>query len=244
MKKHMKTLEIIANVVLWLFVAFAVLITVMVFAAQDADGVPSIGGKCTINIVSDSMSPTFDSGDLVFANKLSDAEKMQLKVNDIITFYADLDGDGNKELNTHRIVDFEYDSMGNVLGYYTKGDNPLTNPVRDEKYVTCANVICVATGTVWSNVGGFLSFLQTSLGFFLVIVLPLAAFFIYELVHFILTYLSMKNDTKKISAADEELIKQRAIEEYLKQQKEAQDAASASQAEETSALPSEAQDNE
>lgn len=46
-------------------------------------------------------------------------------------------------------------------------------------------------------------------------------FFGYEVYAFIRMVLKMKNAGKKmISAADEELIKQRAIEEYLRQQKE------------------------
>ena len=66
-----------------------------------------------------------------------------------------------------------------------------------------------------------MSFLQSSLGFGLCILLPLALFFVYELVIFIRTVLSLKNEGKKvISAEDEEMIKQRAIEEYLRRQQE------------------------
>ena len=47
----------------------------------------------------------------------------------------------------------------------------------------------------------------------------MAAFFIYEAVVFAKTLISVKNDGKKvISAADEEAIKQKAIEEYLRRE--------------------------
>ena len=51
-------------------------------------------------------------------------------------------------------------------------------------------------------------------------------FFIYELIVFIRKFLKVKNAGKKqITAADEEAIKQKAIEEYLKAQKAEADAA-------------------
>ena len=51
--------------------------------------------------------------------------------------------------------------------------------------------------------------------------MPLFLFFAYELFVFIKTLLTVKNEGKKvITAEDEELIKQRAIEEYLRRQQE------------------------
>ncbi len=220
-----KTINIIGNVVIWLFVAFAVFITVLVFIAQaNSDGVPAIGGKVVINIVTDSMNPTMKEGDLILGTKLEDEQKHELIVGDVITFYSDLDGNGTDEINTHRIVELIKDSDGRTVGYRTQGDNKETNPVPDKDGVNAKDVICVWRDgdTKIGAMGGFLSFLQTSLGFFLVIVLPLIAFFIYELIHFILTVNSVRagnGGTAKISAAEEELIKQRAIAEFLAEQK-------------------------
>ena len=228
--KTKKTLQIVLNVVIWLFVAFAVTITVLVIAAQsDSDGVPAIGGKCFISILTDSMSPTFNSGDMIVGEKLTDEQKTKLVVDDgsrqsgdIITFYADLDGDGNKEINTHRIVGVNLDSAGNAISYITQGDNKQTNVVTDKDPVLCTNVICRYTGTRLKTVGGVIGFLQTSTGFLVVIVIPLVLFFIYELYRFIVTLKSVRGEGKKtITAEDEELIKQKAIEEYLRQQAEA-----------------------
>ena len=66
--------------------------------------------------------------------------------------------------------------------------------------------------------GGALSFLSSKTGFGLCILLPLGLFFAYELVVFILTVVKVKNDGKKvISVEDEEMIKRKAVEEYLRQ---------------------------
>ncbi len=215
MKKHTKALKITFNVITWTFVAFAVLVTIMVFAAQaNSAGVPAIGGKCTINILSDSMKPEFKEGDLLISELLEDDEKRALAVGDVISFYADINNDGTNEINTHRITDIIRDG-DRVVAYWTQGDNKEMSIV--EESINCEDVIAVWTGTKLAGIGGFISFLSTSVGFFVVIILPLIAVFIYELVKFITAVLSVKNSGKKISAADEELIKQRAIEEYLRQ---------------------------
>lgn len=226
--KTKKTLQIVLNVIIWLFVIFAVVITILVIAAQsDSDGVPAIGGKCYINIVTPSMSPTINEGDMVVGEKLTDEQKRQLVAQDkengiegdIITFKADLFGDGTQSLNTHRIIRVNRDADGNVISYVTKGDN---NAAEDRNTVSWEKVICRYTGTRFKAVGGVLSFLQTSTGFLIVIVIPLILFFLYELYKFIVTLKTVRGGGKKvISAQDEELIKQKAIEEYLRQQAEA-----------------------
>ncbi len=220
MKKYMKALKIVGNVIIWAFVAFAVAITILVFTAQsDANGIPTIGGKYFINIVSDSMEDTILEDDLIIGQKLSEDEKKALPVNAVITFMADLDGDNQRELNTHRIIGINYTSDGKVASYVTKGDN---KPLADVYPVFPENVVCKWTETRYSGIGGFLTFLQTRTGFGVVIILPLIAFFLFELIKFILTLTDVKSGKKKLSAADEEAIKQKAIEEYIRRQKEAQ----------------------
>lgn len=218
MKSAKKWLGIAGNVLLWVFVAFAVVITILVFAANaNKDGIPSIGGKSPISVLTDSMAPTFRAGDLIICDMLTDAEKSSLEVGDVITYYVDLDGDRINEINSHRITE-KYDDGGYVY-YITQGDNKETNPTPDANPVSYDKVICRYTGKRIPGLGAFLSFLQTSLGFLLVIVLPLVAFFIYELYRFISALLEVRGKKAGgLSAAEEEEIKRRAIEEYLKSQ--------------------------
>ena len=80
--------------------------------------------------------------------------------------------------------------------------------------------LCTEDGKI-GGLGNVISFLRSSLGFFLCIVLPLILFFLYELYNFI-TILVTERSKKVASAAaaiDEEEIKRRAIEEYLAKQK-------------------------
>ena len=224
MKKFKKILKTAVNVIIWIFVVFSVIMTVFALAAQsNADGIPSLGGKCFLTVASDSMSPTFDEGDLLISSMLTDEEKRSLKPGEVITFHADLDGDGRTELNSHRIVSVNYDATGNVVSYVTKGDNTKTNLIEDKDPVKWHSVIAK-----WNEkdmipgVGGLLSFLQTPKGFLIAIVLPLILFFLYELFLFVKTLLTFKQKKEdgapKLTAEEEEAIKKKAIEEYLRQQ--------------------------
>ena len=221
-----KVVTVVVNVIIWLFVAFAAFMTILAFASlASPDGVPSLGDNVIISIQSDSMDPTFSKGDIIIAKKITDTQKENLAVGDIITFNAgDLDGDGNNDLNSHRIVSIDENTAGDTI-YYTKGDANLSD---DSTPVSAVDVICLydeENGVHIKGLGEALHFLQQPTGFLLVIVLPMGLFFIYEIILFIRKFLEVKNSGKKqITAADEELIKQRAVEEYIRSQQAAADA--------------------
>ncbi len=211
-EKVFKTLGIIGNVFLWIIVAFSILTTIFVIASQNnKDGVPELFGKSFITIETNSMEPTYEVGDMVFMEKLSDEEKTKLTEKDIITFRVDLDGDGKRELNTHRIVRIEGNSI------YTKGDHP--DAPEDTNPVAYGDIIgkCTEKGKI-GGLGGVMNFLRSSLGFFLCVVLPMLLFFLYELYNFISLLVARKAANAPVSAETEEEIKRKAIEEYLAQQ--------------------------
>ncbi len=218
--KTKKVIKIVVNVLLWMFLAFALFTTIMALAAQgDSSGQPSMFGKYLITVKSDSMSPTFKAGDIIVCSKLSDAQKQKLDQDDIITFYTTING--KTELNTHRIIESARDGEGNVDFFVTKGDNPQTNTTIDEFRPKPGDVIAKWDGTKLNGLGNVLIFLQSSTGFLVCIVIPMALFFIYEVYKFISTLVAVKNEGKKvITAEDEALIRQKAVEEYLRQQAE------------------------
>lgn len=234
--KTKKIIDIVVNVVLWLFVIFSIFVTVVAVSVdKDGENVPIVGGKCYLTVLSSSMEgkkpdgiaadkPSgFNKGDLIIAKYIGkDPEaKTKLGIGDVISFRFDVNNDGKidkGELNTHRIVDLVKDGEGNVTGYITKGDNNLTN---DANPVYFGDIVAVYSGRRLAGIGNVLTFLSSKLGFGLCIILPLFLFFAYELFVFIKTLLNVKNEGKKvITAEDEELIKQRAIEEYLRRQQE------------------------
>lgn len=220
--KAMKVLKIVGNVVIWLIVAFAVVTTIFAFAARNGeDGLPTIGKTCYLTVQSDSMSPTFKTGDMLISRYLVGTQDIfHLQKGQVITFRADKDIDGNgkkDDMNTHRIVGLSVDENGAVVEYYTQGDNREMSKIAEA--VKPGDVVAVWTETRIGGVGKVVNFLQTRLGFGLCIVLPMLLFFIYEVYRFIMAMIAVKNTGKKqITAADEELIKQKAVEEYLRQQ--------------------------
>ncbi len=209
-----KILNVVINVIIWIFVAFSIVVTILAFAAQGSeDGIPELFGKSLLNIQSPSMSGTFEIGDMLLMTKITSVERENLKVGDIITYKLPEDVGQLKagSLNTHRIDSFTED--GKII---TKGDNNLT---ADTYRITKNDVIGTSLETDRvPGLGAVISFLGSSLGFFLCVVLPLILFFIYELYNFISLIISEKAKKSPVSKETEEEIKRRAIEEYLKAQ--------------------------
>lgn len=231
--------NIVFNVVLWLFVAFAVVITVVAFSAgANAKNVPTLGGKCYLNVQSNSMNAEkpadlpegkfagFKKGTMIIGEYIAESDEAidALKVGDIVTYEWDINGDGmisSGEYNTHRIVGINRDANGRIVTLATQGDNHEMSLGTEE--VQRSALIARYTGKKIGGLGGVLTFLGSQLGFGLCILLPMVLFFGYELFVFIKLVIKTKNEGKKvISAEDEELIKQKAIEEYLRQTAAAQ----------------------
>ena len=241
MKKTQKILKIILNVFIWIFVAFSAFMTILSLTASSSqDGIPSISGTAFLTVSSDSMKGTFDQGDLILVKKLTEEGKQNLKVGDVITFRADLDGNGTEELNTHRIYEIEYYEGNTLKGYKTWGDNnpiPDENPVEWQLVVAKWNKNTTDDGTVVPFVGSVIGFIQKPTGFLVAIVLPLVIFFLYEVYVFIKAVFTVKGEKASKtqaaeSAAHDEAVKQAAIAEYLAAQEAAKAAEEAAAREE------------
>ena len=232
--KAKKIVSIVLNTLVWIFLVFAILVTIVTFASQNAkDGVPSVFGKSIVSIQSDSMKSSakesFKKGDLIIIEKISADKAYELKKGTIITYRApiDIDGDGKTgDINTHRIDSVRV-SEGDIVFFTTKGDNPVTNPTVDNYELRYTDVIGVYHGQKLVGVGGVLDFFRSSVGFFLVIVLPMALFFFYEvynLVKIIMAHKLSKAKAEALSPEQEEEIKRLAIQEYLASQQAASQA--------------------
>lgn len=221
MKKFKKICGIVANTLLWMFVIFSILITVLVFTAQgSSDGIPALFGKSLLTIQSPSMENTYMYGDMVFMTKITDEDKQDLEVGMIITYHApiDIDKDGiTGDINTHRIYSIDHET-GIIV---TKGDNnQLPDNQGDTPYTIHRNDVigvCTEDGRL-AGVGNIINFLRSRIGFFICIVLPLVLFFLYELYNFINIIVSEKAKRAPLAKETEEEIKRKAIEEYIKSQ--------------------------
>ncbi len=236
MEKKKNTKKIIGTVVdvlIWVLVVLCVGVSIVaVSAGTNVKNVPTVGSTCFLNVKTESMDAEkpagvpadkpagFSAGTMLLSKYIAedDAALDALEVGDIITFEMKLDGSDTVDYNTHRIVAVERNENGTLVSVTTKGDN---NDLVDGAEVSRGTIIAVYTGSKIPALGKALDFLSTKVGFGVCILLPLILFFIYQLVKFVMAFMSVKNSGKKvISAADEELIRQKAVEEYLKKQQE------------------------
>ena len=235
-----KALKIAVDVLAWIVLIAAFLVTIMVFSSQKNNGIPNFLGYMPMSVQSESMNPTFKEGDLIF---IKETDLMDLKTDDVITFYTIIQG--TRVLNTHRIIEVKDNGSANI--FITKGDN---NPIKDELSVYPSDIVGVWTGAKIPGGGRVIDFLRTKTGFFVCILIPMAIFFLFELYKFIVVLIEAKKP--KMSEEEEEEIKKKAIEEYLakekakeQEQNNGQDAVQEPvQAEETAQAPDAPEENE
>ena len=212
-----KVLRVTANVLAWIVLIIAFLVTIIVFSSGKNNGVANIFGFIPMTVESDSMKPTFSKNDLIICKEIDDINS--LKEGDVITFWTVIDG--RRVKNTHRIMEVE-DTDG-TRSFITRGDN---NPVNDTTPAYSGDLIGKWTETKISGVGKVLNFMRTKKGFFICIVIPMALFFLFELYKFIVTLIEAKRPDPA-EQLDEEEIKRRAIEEYLASKGESAESAAA-----------------
>lgn len=200
-----KVLRIGANVIAWIVLIFALLITIIVFSSGRNNGVANLFGFIPMTVESDSMKPTFSKNDLIICKEIDDLNS--LKEGDVITFWTVIDG--RRVKNTHRIV--SVNAGEGSRSFVTRGDN---NDVDDTSPAYASDIIAKWTDVKIAGVGKFMNFLRTKKGFFICILIPMAIFFLFELYKFIVTLIEVKRP-EPAEQLDEEEIKRRAIEEYL-----------------------------
>ncbi len=182
MAKLKKAGTVIISIILWAVILLAALFAFTTLATRDSNHVASLAGYTPMSVQTDSMAPTFNAGDLIII-KATDTSK--LEVGDIICFHTIIMNE--YVLNTHRIS--EISQEGTVRRYTTMGDN--NNGIADQHVIADGDIVGKYVGKV-SNLGKVMDFLSSSVGFLVVIVLPLLIFFIYQVYHLIMVSISLK----------------------------------------------------
>ena len=173
-EKSKKALNTIVNVVLVMALIFASVCIFISYTSTMSNGVPSLFGVKLLTVQTDSMKDTIMPGDLIIDVDVNDASL--LEVDDIITFRTLIQG--KEELNTHRIV--RKVPVGEYYIFETKGDN---SDIPDYMTVHQNEIVGKYVFRI-PAVGAAIDFMQTPLGFFLVVVLPVLIFFVYHLIQF------------------------------------------------------------
>lgn len=210
MKVVKKGITILISIALWAVILLAALFAFTTLATRDGTNVSSLAGYTPMIVQSDSMAPTFYAGDLIFIKK---CDTSSLKEGDIITFHTIIENE--YALNTHRIESIVEEN--GIRSYVTKGDN---NDIADMHVISDGDIVGKYLGKV-SRLGKVMEFLSSSVGFLVVIVLPLLLFFIYQIYNLIMVGINLKKAmaveeaTKKAAAEDEAAEKVKEAEAAL-----------------------------
>lgn len=220
MKKTRKILNVIVDILIVLVLVISILVVILSITSRSS-GVPNLFGYAPLSVQTDSMKDVLNEGDLIFS-KVSTDPSDRFKVGDIVSFYQQIAGE--ERINTHRIIEVVVENGEEK--YRTQGDNKQTNPEPDAELKRPTDILAVYTGNKIPGVGNFFSFIRTQLGFFLVILLPMILFFVYQAIRVIMNIIAYNKEKAAEEAAAAvansdltEEQKQRAIEEYLAKQK-------------------------
>ena len=127
-----KILNNIITVIAWIILAFALIVTILVFSSDRNNGVASLFGYVPLTVESDSMLPTFAKDDFIIDREIDDV--YTLEEGDVITFWTLINGQRVK--NTHRII--AVNNTGDNISFTTKGDN---NDIKDSLNVYPVDII-------------------------------------------------------------------------------------------------------
>ncbi len=245
-QKKKTILNWVVNALSIIVIVFALVVAILtIVRVTNSNGVTSLGNSVFMNVMSDSMEPTFAKGDVIIAKNFN-GDISTLKVGQVVTFKAQI-RIGNayyESFNTHRIIQIR--SNGTIV---TRGDNQnakdgqdwknYTESTEGTKYETTSASEVVA---VWGDVDADGNFTSGKIlkgaglmsnwlhdpekgrtRFFLVIVLPLILLFVAYAFVLVRTLIVAKLEKDKETKADTTVTvdslsdeeKRRLAEEYL-----------------------------
>lgn len=146
--------------------------TLIIKSYTNKDAVPSFGSYLPMIVLTDSMYPEIESGDLIICRQ-TDAEKIQ--VGDVICFF-DPSGNGTSTV-THRVMEITTDKTGG-LAWITKGD---ANNAEDQAVVPAEKLVGIYSSRI-PGAGNAAMFMQTTQGLILCVICPILALVAYDII--------------------------------------------------------------
>ena len=167
-----KAVNIVAIVLSVLLLPILLINCVLIIKSMvNPDEVPSIGKYTPLIVLTESMEPKIQSGDLILCKEIKASE---VKTDNVISFF-DPEGNGSSVV-THRVIELVYED-GELVGFRTQGDN---NDIEDRLTVPVENLVGIWTGKRVGLLGHVILFTQSTWGLIICIFLPIGAFVLYE----------------------------------------------------------------
>lgn len=144
----------------------------LIVKSYTSDEVPSVGGHLPLIVLTDSMYPEIQSGDLIICDVV---EPEEVEQGDVISFF---DPAGNGEtIVTHRVL--EVTEQNGDIAWKTKGD---ANNVEDRLLVPADSLVAEYQGTRIAGLGNVAMFMQSTPGLIVCVVLPLVLLIGYDMI--------------------------------------------------------------
>ena len=144
--------------------------TLIIKGLTDKESVPDVAGTFPLIVLTDSMYPEIQSGDLIICNTI-DAD--EVKEGDVISFF-DPAGNGTTII-THRVTKIIEEN--GEIEYKTKGD---ANNTADALLVSDDDLVGIYKFRI-AGLGNFAMFLQKPIGMVIFILLPIIFFVTYDI---------------------------------------------------------------
>lgn len=190
-----KILTVIGTVMCIILIPILIInVTLIAKSFINKEEVPSVGGMFPLIVLTDSMYPEIESGDLIICHTV-EAEDVQVK--DVISFF-DPAGNGTS-IVTHRVIEI-VEENGETL-FRTRGDN---NNTEDKLLVPSANLV----GTYKTRIPGaghIAMFMQSTTGLIVCVVLPIILLIGYDFIRRRIYEKNKKDNTDVLLAELEKL---------------------------------------
>lgn len=205
-----KVWSVASRVITWVLIAFTVtmLAFTIITLAMGRKNTSLFGHKAYV-VLTDSMSkdpaggPTFDAGDLIVCREV---DPETLEVGDIISFTCmDQTSEAYGQVITHKICEKTTDPSGDPV-FRTCG---TTTGAMDKELVYYNHVLGEYSFSI-PNLGGFIQWLRTPLGYVLVIGLPFGALIATQVVNVIRSWKALKaHERDELDSEREQLAAER-----------------------------------
>jgi signal peptidase len=194
----------IIGIILCIILVPILIINVTLIAKSfiNKDEVPNVGGILPLIVLTDSMYPEIESGDLIIDSTIQAAE---VKVGDVISFF-DPEGNGTS-IVTHRVVEITEENGQRM--FRTRGDNNNTD---DKSLVPGDKLVGIYKSRI-AGAGNVAMFMQSTTGLIVCVLLPIILLVGYDLIRRRIYEKGKKKDTDALMAELEALRAEKAKQE-------------------------------
>ena len=198
-----KVLTVVGSVLCIVLLPILIINCTLIVKSFTSDKVPSVGGVMPLIVLTDSMYPIIESGDLIICQTV---EPEDVQEGDVISFFDP--ASNGSSIVTHRVV--EVTEQNGQIAWRTKGDN---NNTEDRLLVPADKLVARYNGTRLAGMGNVALFMQTTPGLIVCVVCPALLLVGYDMLRSRKYEKANKKETDQLLAELEELRRLKAEKE-------------------------------